>query len=266
MAETEVKKINGKTVCDDTARETAKKAQDVANSIVVPTKISDLQNDSDFITTAVSTLLNYYLKSDVYAKTETYSNTEIDSLINGLDNRLNAIADSDDVTLDQLSEIVAYIKGNRGLIESITTDKVSVSDIIDNLTTGISNKPLSAAQGVALKALIDKIIVPDKLPNPHPLKFTGTVNESYDGSEEKTIVIPDGASGKSAYEIAVENGFTGTQEEWLASLVGAKGDSYVLTEADKTEIAEEVKNSFTTEDWTFTLEDGSTANKKVVLA
>ena len=114
MAETEVKKINGKTVCDDTARETAKKAQDVANSIVVP----------------------------------------------------------------------------------------------------------------------------EKLPNPFHIKFTGAVNESYDGSEEKTIVIPDGASGKSAYEIAVENGFTGTQEEWLASLVGAKGDSYVLTEADKTGIAQ----------------------------
>lgn len=32
------------------------------------------------------------------------------------------------------------------------------------------------------------------------------------------------AQGKSAYEIAVENGFEGTVEEWLESLVGAKGD------------------------------------------
>ena len=29
-----------------------------------------------------------------------------------------------------------------------------------------------------------------------------------------------GAPGKSAYEIAVENGFEGTEEEWLESLVG----------------------------------------------
>ena len=30
--------------------------------------------------------------------------------------------------------------------------------------------------------------------------------------------------GASAYEVAVENGFTGTQEEWLVSLVGPTGD------------------------------------------
>lgn len=71
--------------------------------------------------------------------------------------RLNALADSDDVTLDQISELVAYIKANRELIEGITTDKVNVSDIIDNLTTNASNKPLSAAQGVALKGLINDL-------------------------------------------------------------------------------------------------------------
>lgn len=34
---------------------------------------------------------------------------------------------------------------------------------------------------------------------------------------------PQGAAGLSAYEIAVEQGFVGTQEEWLASLVGPTG-------------------------------------------
>ena len=38
-----------------------------------------------------------------------------------------------------------------------------MADIINNLTTNVSNKPLSAAQGVALKALIDAITVPTKL-------------------------------------------------------------------------------------------------------
>lgn len=40
---------------------------------------------------------------------------------------------------------------------------VMVSDIVDNLTTNVSNKPLSAAQGVALKDLIDAIVVPTKV-------------------------------------------------------------------------------------------------------
>ena len=33
----------------------------------------------------------------------------------------------------------------------------------------------------------------------------------------------NGVDGKSAYEIAVENGFVGTEEEWLESLKGATG-------------------------------------------
>lgn len=80
---------------------------------------------------------------------------DIRNLISGLTTRLNALADSDDTTLDQLSEIVAYIKSNRTLIESITTNKVSVTDIVDNLTSTATNKPLSAKQGKVLKDLID---------------------------------------------------------------------------------------------------------------
>lgn len=47
--------------------------------------------------------------------------------------------------------------------------------------------------------------------------------------------------GKSAYDIAVDNGYTGTQAEWLASL---KGSDYVLTDADKTDIANIVINEY----------------------
>lgn len=95
--------------------------------------------------------------------TSTSAHNDIRELVSKLTTRLNTIADSDDTTLDQMSEIVAYIKSNRGLIEEVTTNKVNVSDIIDNLTTNVSNKPLSAAQGVALKALIDAITVPTKV-------------------------------------------------------------------------------------------------------
>ena len=87
--------------------------------------------------------------------TATDAHNDIRLLITGLTTRLNALANSTDEDLDQMAELVAYIKSNKALIDDITTKKVSVTDVIDNLTTNESTKPLSAAQGVALKALID---------------------------------------------------------------------------------------------------------------
>lgn len=133
--------------------------------------------------------------------TGTDTHSDIRLLISSLTERLNALADSDDTTLDQLSEVVAYIKSNRTLIETITTSKVSVSDIVNNLVTNVANKPLSAAQGVALKALIDAISIPDKLPNPNALTFTGTFTGSYDGSNPLTVEIPSGGGGEGSFNL-----------------------------------------------------------------
>lgn len=101
-------------------------------------------------TSSVNTTINTH-------NTSTSAHEDIRALIDGLTTRLNTVANSDDTTLDQLSEIVVYIKSNKSLIDGITTSKVSVSDIVDNLTTNTSSKVLSAAQGVAIKALIDAL-------------------------------------------------------------------------------------------------------------
>ena len=142
--------------------------------------------------------------------TGTDTHSDIRLLIQGLTDRLNALADSDDTTLDQLSEVVAYIKSNRELISAITTDKVSVADIVNNLTTNVTNKPLSAAQGVALKALIDAITIPEALPNPNALTFTGAVTGSYDGSEAMSVEIPSGGGAVSWKLIRTINIVSGT--------------------------------------------------------
>ena len=96
--------------------------------------------------------------------TESASHSDIRALISELTDRFNALANSDDSTLDQMSEIVAYIKSNKTLIDSITTSKINVSDIVNNLTTNVSSKVLSASQGVAIKSLIDalELVVNDK--------------------------------------------------------------------------------------------------------
>lgn len=59
------------------------------------------------------------------------------------------------------------------------------------------------------------------------------VEKGYQGTEEEWLASlkgsngsngNDGDDGKSAYELAVENGYQGTEEEWLASLKGSAGD------------------------------------------
>ena len=51
----------------------------------------------------------------------------------------------------------------------------------------------------------------------------------------------------TAYAIAVKNGFVGAESEWLASLKGNSGQDYVLTDADKKEIAQSIPTVLYTE-------------------
>ena len=56
---------------------------------------------------------------------------------------------------------------------------------------------------------------------------TGTTTaELHNGEKgEKGDTGSRGADGKSAYEVALQNGFTGTEADWLTSLKGQKGDT-----------------------------------------
>lgn len=85
------------------------------------------------------------------------SHSDIRLLISDVSTKLNNFLNVNDTTKDQLSEIIALIDNNADDIEKITSGKVNVSDIINNLTTNLGDKPLSAAQGVELKSLIDNM-------------------------------------------------------------------------------------------------------------
>ena len=50
------------------------------------------------------------------------------------------------------------------------------------------------------------------------------VNAGYNGTEEEWLDSLRGEDGLTAYEIAVEEGFEGTQEEWVDSLKGEQGE------------------------------------------
>lgn len=83
-------------------------------------------------------------------------------------------------------------------------------------------------------------------------------NKSVEETDKCIEATKNAVPGKSAYQIAVENGFTGTVEEWLASLVGAKGDPG--TDGKSITSTEINANG----ELVLTYSDGSTANVGVV--
>lgn len=89
--------------------------------------------------------------------TATDAHNDIRDLITDLTIKLNNFLDVDDTTADQLSEVLMLIENNKGTLESLTSSKVNVADIVNDLTTNVVNKPLSAAQGVVIKSLIDTL-------------------------------------------------------------------------------------------------------------
>ena len=148
---------------------------DYAKKTDLPKKASDV--GADATGTAVSKVNEH--------NTSASSHSDIRSLITNLTTKLNTLADSDDTTLDQLSEIVTYIKNNKSLIDGITTSKLNISDVADNLTTNITNKALSAKQGVELKKLIDAITVPTKVSQlTNDSKFLTSVPAEYITEDE----------------------------------------------------------------------------------
>ena len=180
--------------------------------------------------------------------TSTDSHGDLRIELKAINDRLTAFFDSDNQTLDELSEIVAYITSNKTLIDSITTSKVSVADIINNLATNVANKPLSAAQGVVLKGLIDAVgnslsnyqpkgdyALRSELPTV-PTKVSQLQNDKGYLTEHQDI---SGKLDADKLPEAVNNALAQAKE--IGEFDGADGYTPVrgvdyYTEADKTEI------------------------------
>ena len=180
---------------------------DYAKKDEIPKSASDVGADATGTATTKVTEHN----------TSNVSHNDIRLLITNLTNKLNALADSDDTTLDQLSEIVAYIKNNKSLIDSITTSKLNVSDVIDDLTTNVSNKALSAKQGTTLKKLIDTI-------NEEIANLKGNVVDSIDEMTDtsKQYILKSTGTIWKYKKITTEKEITTTD-----TIVGTTDNSYI---------------------------------------
>ena len=144
---------------------------------------------------------------------------------------LNALLASDDATLNELQEIVDYIKNNKNLIDAITINKVNVADIVDHLLSLETVKPLSANQGRVLKDLIDnfKTTYDNKVGE---LERIDTVNENAIIAEKSRAELAEKANADA---IKAEETRADTAEKALGVRIDTAQRTAELAAADATE-------------------------------
>lgn len=66
---------------------------------------------------------------------------------------------SANTSIDRLAEVFAFLTGHDDdeTLDAILATKVSIADLVDNLTSELSNRALTAKQGYVLKGLIDAL-------------------------------------------------------------------------------------------------------------
>lgn len=124
---------------------------------------------------------------------------------------------------------------NTSDISSLQTDLINhIDDAITHITA--KERALwNAGTGSSTDGTFDhSVLINRDLANAHPAKAItfddgDSFQDKYDAGELTGATGTagsngtDGANGKSAYKVAIENGFAGTENEWLDSLRGTQG-------------------------------------------
>ena len=128
-------------------------------------------------------------------------------------------------TIAALNQAVtdSHAHSNKAVLDKIVSNGIGSGFLADN------GKYISILHIDVTSPLYDSQIWIDNTDNTKPIL------KIYDGTD--WIAISSDSAGKSAYEIAVDNGFVGTETEWLESLkgsVGDKGDNGTTPHIDET--------------------------------
>lgn len=180
--------------------------------------------------------------------------SELQTALASLQSALDTLMGTEDITdeIDTYNEIKDFLDGFDVNDPNLSSQLVLLNTQVNDLTTAIQNKANTSALNTAvanLQALINgkvdavngKGLSTNDYTTTEKTKLAGiaagaqvnVINgiQTHDGTpltpQNGIVTMPeqtDGQQGKSAYQVAVENGFTGTEAEWLASLKGPKGD------------------------------------------
>jgi hypothetical protein len=103
-----------------------------------------------------------------------------------------------------------------------------------------ANKIVQAFEKADLNftALLEAIATISLTPGPPGSNaYQIAVANGFVGTQEAWLTSLVGSAGQNAYQLAVANGFVGDQSAWLASLVGAAGAPAVMTRTSNTSLA-----------------------------
>ncbi len=157
------------------------------------------------------------------------------------------VCGSDNVATDltNVTSITVKLGNASGYLKSATVDPASLTDPTTGQVTVKFNAELMTSLPAGSYAIEVWVVDPTGTsiyPSDGTTGFTITNNiESANGSTITTITFDDfvkamnkaastidkgdkGDDGLSAYQVAVSNGYHGSQTDWLASLVGPKGN------------------------------------------
>ena len=147
---------------------------------------------------------------------------------------------SADKTFEEITQ--AYNEGKYNIVAKLMGAYVLPLLVIENYSVLFGGTTADGIIGFLLFIITDNNEVQmemlplateySKLPNPHPLAFTGAVSETYDGSSAKTIEIPIGADGITPtigdngnwYLGAIDTGKPSRGEKGDTGEKGEKGD------------------------------------------
>lgn len=136
----------------------------------------------------------------VEAKVEEWLNNYITThgLVNSV-NGMTGVVTLTAASVGAIANVNGSVKNNNIADGAVTAEKIG-----DGAVTGDK----IAGKSITANKLADGVI-PEKLPNPQKLTFTGAVTGEYDGSQAVNIDIPAGGGGGGGGAVDSVNGMTG---------------------------------------------------------
>lgn len=131
----------------------------------VGTNTSNISSNDSDISTLQSSKVNISDIIDTVLSTETDQPLSanqgyvLKGLIDSLTTTVGTNTSNISTNAGNISTNTTNISSNDSDISTLQTDKINISDIVDNVTSTDTNKPLSANQGYVLKGLIDGLSV-----------------------------------------------------------------------------------------------------------